>query len=69
MGERCRFILSVDVEDYFQVNAFEGVISRDNWSQYPSRVEESTDRLLDLLARRNVQATFFTLGWIAERHP
>ncbi len=62
-------IFTVDVEDYFQVNAFEGVISRDNWSQYPSRVEQSTDRLLDLLARHGVQGTFFTLGWIGERHP
>jgi len=62
-------IFSVDVEDYFQVVAFEGVVDRSEWDRYPSRVEANTDRLLDLLAARGVRGTFFTLGWVAQRHP
>ncbi len=62
-------LFTVDVEDYFQVNAFDGVINRSDWDRYPSRVEESTERLLALLERHGVRGTFFTLGWIAERHP
>ncbi|MDQ4419647.1 DUF3473 domain-containing protein [Sphingobium sp. DEHP117] len=61
--------LSVDVEDWFQVGAFETTIKRADWSACESRVMRNTDRLLDLFARRNVKATFFTLGWVAERHP
>ncbi len=64
-----RNALSVDVEDYFQVGAFETVISRGDWDSIPSRVESNTDRVLDLFAEAGVQATFFTLGWVAERHP
>lgn len=60
---------TVDVEDYYHVSAFERVVSRDNWPQYPSRVEANTDRLLELLARHNVAGTFFVLGWVAERFP
>src|SRR5687768_12225022 len=62
-------IFSVDLEEYFQVNAFEGTVTRPSWESYPSRVERSTDLLLDLLSRRSATATFFSLGWIAERHP
>lgn len=62
-------IFTVDVEDYFQVNAFEGLVDRAEWDRYPCRVEQNTARLLDLLARYNARGTFFTLGWIAEHHP
>ena len=61
--------LTVDVEDYFQVEAFAGVISPDKWMSYPLRVERNTYKLLELLERRRVRATFFILGWIAERCP
>lgn len=61
--------LSVDVEDWFQVGAFEGVISRDDWERLPSRVERNADAVRALFARAGVKATFFTLGWVAERHP
>jgi polysaccharide deacetylase family protein (PEP-CTERM system associated) len=64
-----RNALSVDVEDYFQVQAFAGVISRDDWESLPRRVERNTDRLLDIFAEAGVRGTFFTLGWVAERHP
>ncbi len=61
--------LSVDVEDYFQVQAFAPVIARASWEEWPRRVEANTARLLDLFAGAGVRATFFTLGWVAERHP
>ena len=61
--------LSVDVEEWFQVGAFERVIARSEWDGLPSRVEDSCARVLDLFGRAGVQATFFTLGWIAARHP
>ena len=61
--------LSIDVEEYFQVSAFEQCIDGADWSRWPSRVEISTHRLLDLFEQKGAKATFFTLGWIAERHP
>ncbi|KPP96585.1 XrtA system polysaccharide deacetylase [Erythrobacter sp. HL-111] len=61
--------LSVDVEDWFQVGAFETVIDRADWDSLASRVEGNVDALLDLFARHRVRATFFTLGWVAERRP
>ncbi len=61
--------MSVDVEDYFQVSAFEGKVARDGWEQAELRVEANVDRILDLFARHDVSATFFTLGWVAERCP
>lgn len=61
--------MTVDVEDYFQVSAFEKTISRDLWEQLPHRVEANTQRILDLFARHRIHATFFTLGWVAERYP
>ena len=61
--------LTIDVEDYFHVSAFEGYIRRSTWDSLESRVVRNTDRLLELLARANVQATFFVLGWVAERYP
>ncbi len=63
------FVFSVDVEDYFQVSAFESRVSRKNWDKYESRVTGSTVRLLDLLDRHRVRGTFFILGWVADRFP
>lgn len=62
-------IFTVDVEEYFQVHAFEGVIRRSQWSALPSRVAQNVDVLLDLLAEHDVTGTFFVLGWVADRHP
>lgn len=64
-----RNALSVDVEDWFQVGAFENTIARDDWAGLPHRVERNTDAVLQLLDDAGVKATFFTLGWVAERYP
>ena len=64
-----RHALSVDVEDWFQVGAFEKVIDRADWDSLASRVERNTDAVLALFAETGVKATFFTLGWVAMRHP
>jgi len=61
--------LTIDVEDYFQVSAFAPYIRRDEWDSRECRVERNVNRILDLLARRGTRATFFTLGWVAERYP
>lgn len=61
--------MTVDVEDYFQVQAFANHISRETWDAIPRRVERNVDRLLALFADNRTSATFFSLGWIAERHP
>lgn len=61
--------LTVDVEDYYQVEAFSSVVRREDWPQWESRVERNTRQLLELFARHQVRGTFFTLGWVAERHP
>jgi polysaccharide deacetylase family protein (PEP-CTERM system associated) len=61
--------LSVDVEDWFQVGAFEKVIDPDEWDRLPHRVERNTDAVLALFERAGVEATFFTLGWVATRYP
>ncbi|MBF0589414.1 MAG: DUF3473 domain-containing protein [Magnetococcales bacterium] len=61
--------MSVDVEDYFQVSAFESHIPRQRWESLPWRVEANTTRILDLFDEAGVKATFFTLGWVAERFP
>ena len=63
------FALSVDVEDYFQVQAFVRYVPRDSWNEWPSRVERNTRRLLDLFDETGARATFFTLGWVARQHP
>ena len=60
---------TVDVEDYFQVSAFEHRVSRKNWEKYESRVELSTEKLLCLLVKASVCGTFFVLGWVADRFP
>jgi polysaccharide deacetylase family protein (PEP-CTERM system associated) len=61
--------MSVDVEDYFQVSAFEGVVARSDWNRLESRVCGNTERLLDIFDEFGVHGTFFTLGWVAERYP
>jgi polysaccharide deacetylase family protein (PEP-CTERM system associated) len=68
-GVRPGGILSVDVEDYFQVEAFSDRVCRDEWPNYPHRVEANTLRVLDLLDECSVKGTFFILGWIAEHYP
>lgn len=64
-----RNALTIDVEDYFQVSAFAPYIRRDEWDVRECRVERNVQRILALLASRGVHATFFTLGWVAERYP
>ena len=61
--------MTVDVEDYFQVSAFEGVVNKSDWDSIGLRVGDNTHRLLDLFAQNNVKSTFFTLGWVAQRCP
>lgn len=61
--------MSIDVEDYFQVSAFAPHIRREDWDSLPCRVERNVDVILGLLDEANAKATFFTLGWIAERYP
>ncbi|MDP3086382.1 MAG: DUF3473 domain-containing protein [Rubrivivax sp.] len=61
--------LTIDVEDYFQVSAFAPYIRREDWDARECRVERNVGRILEMLAERDVRATFFTLGWIAERYP
>ncbi|BBF71047.1 MULTISPECIES: XrtA system polysaccharide deacetylase [Sphingomonadaceae] len=61
--------LSVDVEDWFQVGAFERTLRRADWDSLTHRVETNSDAVLDLFAQAGVKATFFTLGWVAERYP
>ena len=61
--------MTVDVEDYFQVSAFEGVVDKKDWDSINLRVGDNTHRLLDLFAENNVKSTFFTLGWVARRCP
>jgi polysaccharide deacetylase family protein (PEP-CTERM system associated) len=64
-----RNALTIDVEDYFQVTAFEGVVDRDDWPVYPSRVQSNTGRVMDLLDEHGLKGTFFVLGWVAKRFP
>ena len=61
--------MTVDVEDYFQVSAFEPHIDRGEWDAYPCRVEQNVEVILELFDRHDIKATFFTLAWIAERYP
>src|SRR5437763_9548054 len=61
--------LTIDVEDYFQVSARAPHIARSQWDSIPCRVERNMDVILALLAESGAQATFFTLGWLAERYP
>ncbi|MFN3789610.1 XrtA system polysaccharide deacetylase [Massilia sp.] len=68
-GERIRNAMTCDVEDYFQVSAFAPYIDRDSWPSRECRVEANMERILAIYERHGVKATFFTLGWIAERYP
>ncbi len=61
--------MTVDVEDYFQVQAFAHCIDRRDWDAFPRRVDRNTNRILDHFEIAGVKATFFTLGWVAQRHP
>ena len=61
--------MTIDVEDYFQVSAFAPYIARSEWPERECRVERNVDRLLEILSAHDTKATFFTLGWIAERYP
>lgn len=62
-------VITIDVEDYYHVSAFESVVSVSDWPRHESRVERNTRLLLDILDEAHTFATFFVLGWIAERHP
>lgn len=62
-------VMTVDVEDYFHVSAFESNIDRSQWANLPCRVEANTHRLLDMMDEKNIRATYFVLGWVAERYP
>jgi polysaccharide deacetylase family protein (PEP-CTERM system associated) len=61
--------MTVDVEDYFQVQAFAHCIDRSDWDAFPRRVDRNTNRILDQFDAAGVKATFFTLGWVAQRFP
>ena len=69
MKEPIQNALTIDVEDYFQVAALAEAVRYDDWSSMEYRVEANTDRILSLFERADVKATFFTLGWVAERSP
>jgi polysaccharide deacetylase family protein (PEP-CTERM system associated) len=69
MPKETTHVLSVDVEDYFQVEAFAGSVDRGSWEHWPSRVVANTQRVLDLFDEHNAKATFFFVGWVAARFP
>src|ERR1035438_3774449 len=69
IGRPVHYVLSVDVEDYFQVEAFAKQISRSEWDRYPSRVVANTHRLLDLFDEFGAKGTYFILGWVANKFP
>lgn len=69
MGERIVNALTIDVEDYFQVSALAPHFPRTEWEQVPCRVERNVHRILQLLDEHDARATFFVLGWVAERYP
>ena len=62
-------ILTFDIEDWFHILEHDQVNNRELWSSFQSRIHESVDKILDLLASKNQRATFFCLGWIADQHP
>jgi polysaccharide deacetylase family protein (PEP-CTERM system associated) len=64
-----RNALTIDLEDYFHVSAYSGTVRLEKWDSFPSRVAQNTDRLLELLQQHGCQATFFVLGWVAEKKP
>ena len=68
-SEPIRNAMSVDVEDYFQVSAFENIVDKRDWDDIPCRVEANIERTLQLFSSKEIKATFFMLGWVAERYP
>ena len=60
---------TVDVEDYFQVEALSQKVNRKDWGKFESRVEKNTDVIMSILDENNISGTFFILGWVAKRHP
>ena len=69
---RCKELpnaMTVDIEDYFQVSAFDQQISREDWASMPSRIGRNVERILERFEQENVRATFFTLGWVCEKFP
>ena len=68
-SERPINAMTVDVEDYFQVSAFEPHVPRGQWSEFPQRVDANTRQILDMFSQTGIKATFFTLGWVADRFP
>src|SRR5207248_1568146 len=64
-----KYLLTILVEDYFHVGAFENLIQQRNWSNFEPRYEQNTRKTLDILDQYNTKATFFVLGWIAEQNP
>lgn len=68
-GRNLANAMSVDVEDYFHVSAFEGHVARDDWASIASRIPSNIARILALFDAENIKATFFTLGWVCEHHP
>lgn len=68
-GRRVTNAMSVDVEEYFHAWALSSAITRDDWPRWPSRVEASTDRILELFDEAGIKATFFMLGWVARAYP
>ena len=68
-GRSIKNALTIDVEDYFQVSAFAPYITRDEWATRECRIERNVERILHMLDEHETKATFFTLGWIAERYP
>jgi hypothetical protein len=69
LGTTLKNCLTIDVEDYFQVNAFAAHVRQDQWDSFPLRVGDNTHRILDIQDSYNIKATFFVLGWVAERLP
>lgn len=67
--ERTRHVFTVDLEEYFQVHAFKGYISRHEWEHLPPRAHRSSLEIADFLEHHGIRATFFTLGWVADRNP
>jgi polysaccharide deacetylase family protein (PEP-CTERM system associated) len=68
-GTRVLNAFTIDVEDYFQVSAFDDYVARTSWTSFESRVCRNTERLLDIMAAANTRGTFFVLGWVAEQYP
>src|ERR1035438_4596072 len=69
LGHPANDVLSVDVEDYFHVEAFADQVPRSEWDRYPSRVVTNTHRLLDLFDEFGAKGTYFVLGWVAQKFP